>query len=144
MEIPEKLTFKRNEVIRLTRLEGRVLDYWQKEFGVFDPTVNQVGEKFYTRDDVELILKIKQWMVVERIEKEKVKERIKQEYGPTPGAAKANTQAQAQTHTHADEKIRVRPSGPEVRPVLPDSREKLRIIRQNLQEILTILDKNGK
>jgi len=133
MDIPDKLTFKQNEVIRLTRLEGRVLDYWQTEFGGFEPMVNPVGEKFYTRDDVELILKIKQWMVVERIEKEKVKEKIKQEYGHDRRRAKANI--------HAHEEVQVRPSGPEVRQV---PLEKLRIIRQNLQEILTILDKNDK
>jgi DNA-binding transcriptional MerR regulator len=137
INIPDKLAFKRNEVIKLTKLEGRVLDYWQREFGAFAPTVNQTGEKFYSRKDVELILKIKHWMVVERIEKSKVKEKIKQEY-EEGGVNTANILG-----TGSDENANpVRTV--EIKQVSRDFRDKLRIIRQNLQEILTILDKNDK
>ena len=137
IHIPDKLAFKQIEVIKLTKLEGRVLDYWQREFGGFTPTVNQTGEKFYSRKDVELILKIKHWMVVERIEKLKVKEKIKQEFeGEVVNAANIPGSGENKGAN----------SGPavELRQVPRDYRDKLRIIRQNLQEILTILDKNDK
>ncbi len=56
--IPEKLTFKRKEVMQMAKLDGRVLDYWEKEFCAFVPVINQSGEKFYSRRDVEVILSI--------------------------------------------------------------------------------------
>jgi DNA-binding transcriptional MerR regulator len=138
INIPDKLAFKRNEVIKLTKLEGRVLDYWEKEFGGFVPTVNQTGEKFYSRKDVELILKIKHWMVVERIEKLKVKEKIKQEcegWGVKAADAAAGS---------VDNKGPNSAGAVELKQMPRDFRDKLRIIRQNLQEILTILDKSDK
>lgn len=46
--IPEKLTFRRKEVMQLAKVDGRVLDYWEKEFTAFTPIINQSGEKFYT------------------------------------------------------------------------------------------------
>ena len=137
INIPDKLAFKRNEVIKLTKLEGRVLDYWEREFGSFAPTVNQTGEKFYSRKDVELILKIKHWMVVERIEKSKVKEKIKQEC--EGGGVNAGNVPGSGNNKGANSVGTV-----ELKQVPRDFRDKLRIIRQNLQEILTILDKNDK
>ncbi|HSQ35811.1 MAG TPA: MerR family transcriptional regulator, partial [Candidatus Binatia bacterium] len=61
-KLSEQLTFKRKEVMQLAKLDGRVLDYWQQEFAAFSPITNQSGEKFYSRRDVEIILKIKEWL----------------------------------------------------------------------------------
>ena len=127
MNIPDKLTFKRTEVIKLTKLDGRVLDYWQKEFGVFAPMVNKSGDQFYTRNDVELILKIKQWLVVEKIEKSKIKELLK-----TDRETLGTFNDRANTTAVLDEEEKNIPG------------KKLKIIKDQLQEILTILDKNDK
>ncbi|UCH92983.1 MAG: MerR family transcriptional regulator [Candidatus Aminicenantes bacterium] len=127
MDIPDKLTFKRTEVIKLTKLDGKVIDYWQKEFGRFAPTVNQTGEQFYTKKDVELILKIKQWLIVEKIEKSKIKEMLNREPDiPGVNSEKINNN---------------RDFGAEIQNIPLD---KLKIIKHHLQEILTILDKNDK
>ena len=77
-EIPDRLTFKRKEVIRITKLDGKVLDYWENEFVTLSPVVNKTGEKFYTKKDIELILNIKQWFILERKPKEEVKEMLGQ------------------------------------------------------------------
>jgi DNA-binding transcriptional MerR regulator len=127
MDIPDKLTFKRQEVIRLTKLDGKVIDYWQREFGGFAPTINKMGDQFYTRNDVQLILKIKQWMIVEKIEKSKIKNLLITELGfsgtySEGNSNNANFEAKAQN--------------------IP--KDKLKIIKRHLQEILTILDKNDK
>jgi DNA-binding transcriptional MerR regulator len=137
INIPDKLAFKRNEVIKLTKLEGRVLDYWQKEFGGFVPTVNQTGEIFYSRQGVELILKIKHWMVVERIEKSKVKEKIKQE---SEGRGVNAADVPGSSENEGSNPV----PAVKLKQMPQDFQDKLRIIRENLQEILTILDKNGK
>ncbi len=127
MNIPDKLTFKRTEVIKLTKLEGKVLDFWQKEFGVFAPIVNKTGDQFYTRHDVELIFKIKQWLIAEKIDKTKIKEWLKEEqWNPGELGEKPNG--------NGDFGKRV-PNFP------PD---KIKIIKLQLQDILTILEKHDK
>ena len=119
--LPDKLTFKRIEVTRLTRLDGKVIDFWEKEFGGIVPVVNQMGEKFYTRRDVELILMIKQLMIVEKVDKSKIKKIIAESGGNSvENPLEKGTEGKK-----------------------PDA-GKLKIIRSGLEEILTILDKNGK
>jgi DNA-binding transcriptional MerR regulator len=116
-KIPDKLTFKRKEAINITSLDGKVLDYWEKEFGVINPVINKVGEKFYTRRDIEVIFKIKQLLIVEKLEKSRIKEIIKNDYG------NYNDNITDSTKMSAD---------------------KLKTIKTSLKEILTIIDKNGK
>lgn len=125
MNMPDKLIFKRSEVIKITRLDGKVIDYWQREFGGFSPTTNQLGELFYSKNDVELILKIKQWMVEEKIEKSQVKEMLK-------GQVEVEMPEKELYENDIEENFK------------KISAENLKIIRKNLQDILTILDKNGK
>ncbi|MCK4760966.1 MAG: MerR family transcriptional regulator [Candidatus Aminicenantes bacterium] len=121
LRIPDKLTFKRSETVKIAKLEGKVIDYWEKEFGGFNPVVNKLGEKFYTKKDIETILKIKHWLIVEK----KGKEEIKTSLGAGPGDYE-----EQKTHSPAAVK-----EG-------KNNREILKIIKSNLQEILTILDKN--
>jgi DNA-binding transcriptional MerR regulator len=117
--IPEKLTFRRKEVMQLAKLDGRVLDYWEKEFTAFTPVTNQSGEKFYTRRDVEIIMKIKEWLSHDKCDKNKIKDLLLQNFGecdnsqhaPTPGAL---------------------------------NQEKVKRIRRDLNEILTLLAKDDK
>ena len=127
MDIPDKLTFKRQEVIRLTRLDGKVIDYWQREFGGFAPTINKMGDQFYTRNDVQMILKIKQWLIVEKIEKSKIKNLLQAELG-VPGTYSEGNSNNANFAAETQN--------------IP--KDKLKIIKHHLQEILTILDKNDK
>jgi len=125
LNIPDKITFRRSEVIKISRLEGRVLDYWQEEFGVFKATVNPMGEIFYSRQALEIILKIKQWMIEENISKSKVKEML---------SKTQNSIITPETSTDADVEEKI----------LQIPEEKLKIIRKSLQDILTILEKNDK
>ena len=120
-KIPDKLTFKRAEVIRITKLDGKVIDYWEREFGGIIPVLNKLGEKFYTRQDVELILKIKQLMIIEKMEKSRVKEIIGEGGG----------------------RLIEKSVDKEVENKKIDS-DKLKNIKSGLKEILTILKKNGK
>ena len=116
-KIPDKLTFKRKETINITSLDGKVLDYWEKEFGVINPVINKVGEKFYTRRDIEVILKIKQLLIVEKLGKSRIKKIIKNGYGNYNENINDSTKL---------------------------STDKLKTIKTSLKEILTIIDKNGK
>jgi len=118
-KIPDKLTFKRKEVMQLSRLDGRVLDYWEKEFAAFAPVVNQSGEKFYSRRDVEVILLVKQWLIIEKRDKGQIRDLLLQQFGDLGGS---------QSPASAE-------------PVNP---EKLQKIRRGLKEILTLLAKDDK
>ena len=117
-KIPDKLTFRRKDVMQLAKLDGRVLDYWEKEFAAFVPVVNKSGDKFYSRRDVEVILAIKQWLIKEKREKGQIKNLLLQHFGDL-----ADGQAASQE---------------------PPNPEKLRKLRRGLDEILTLLAKDDK
>ncbi len=117
--IPEKLTFRRKEVMQLAKLDGRVLDYWQKEFKAFAPITNQSGEIFYSRHDVEIILKIKEWLSHDQYDKNKIKEMLRQDFGALDFGRKESESGSI-------------------------SQEKVKRIRRGLDEILTLLAKDDK
>ena len=74
--LPDKQHFRREEVEIITRLEGRVLDYWEKEFQTIQPRTGSSGEKVYSREDVETILRVKEWLIQDRLGKEEVRRRL--------------------------------------------------------------------
>jgi len=117
--IPEKLTFRRKEIMQLAKLDGRVLDYWEKEFNAFSPITNQSGEKFYSRRDVEIILKIKEWLSRDKHDKSKIKELLLQNFNELDNSQKTPLAGSL-------------------------SREKVKRIRRGLDEILTLLAKDDK
>lgn len=119
VKLPDKLTFKRREVVQLTKLDGRVLDYWESEFGGFIPVMNESGDKFYSRRDVEHILKIKRLLLEEKVEKSRLRELL-----------------QVDTPSNISRPETVGNGKP-----WPEKRE---IIKRHLQEILTLLNKRGK
>jgi len=120
-KIPDRLTFKRNEVKKITRLDGKVIDYWEKEFGGLNPVLNKLGEKFYTKKDIEIILTIKKMLIGERKSKEEIRKYIKENVLSPDEQKAVNSQ---------NERI--------------FDRDTFNLIRKGLQEILTILDKHGK
>jgi DNA-binding transcriptional MerR regulator len=117
--IPEKITFRRKEVMQLAKLDGRVLDYWEKEFTAFTPVTNQSGEKFYSHRDVEVIMKIKDWLSRDKCDKSKIKEMLMQDFGEIDNSQQAPPKGRI-------------------------DREKVKRIRRGLDEILTLLAKDGK
>ncbi len=123
IKIPDKLTFKRKEVMQLAKLDGRVFDYWQTEFCALAPVVNQSGETFYSRRDVEVIFAIKQWLIQEKRDKGLIPDLLLRHFGdlaaPPAAAAEAPPRDAAASAT-------------------------LRKIRRELNEILTLLAKDDK
>ena len=119
-QIPDKLTFKKREVINITRLDGKVLDYWEKEFDVISPVINRNGEKFFSRKDIEAIIRIKELLMVEKRSREDTKALLLEEFqnGIVP--------------EKKEDKRGGRPS--------PD----LSSVKEGLKEILTLIDKDDK
>ena len=54
-----KKYFKIREVCEETGLESHVLRFWETEFAQLKPRKNNSGHRTYTREDIDLILKIK-------------------------------------------------------------------------------------
>jgi DNA-binding transcriptional MerR regulator len=73
--IPDKKEFKRIEVEGLTSLSGKVLDFWEKEFRAFSP-LEKKGDRYYLYKDVLVILKIKQYFTVDRLNKNEILEKL--------------------------------------------------------------------
>lgn len=114
--LPDRDRFTRRDVERLLRLDGRVLDFWEREFDTLSPGRGDAGEKIYSRRDVEALIHIKHWLVEERLDKNEVRSRLKNE--------------------------EMEASETPIRPGEPRRKVPLGEVRAGLREILTILEKN--
>ncbi len=121
LKYSNKLVFKRSEVIKITKLDGKVLDFWEREFKVYKASENKNGDKFYSRDDVEKILLIKKYLIEEKLRKEEVKKRLG-----------SNENLNSEENKLNNKKVDI------------NNKKFLSQIKKELKEILTLLDKNDK
>src|SRR5262245_43452620 len=130
-QIPNKLFFKIGEVCEITDTQPYVLRYWESEFPSLAPAKNSSGQRIYRRRDIETVLRIKQLLYEEGFTIAGAKKRLETEMagrtdsGPvvTPSAAMVGD-----TPTPKDDK----------------GRQALLEVREQLREILTLLDRNGR
>jgi len=59
LTIPDKLYFKIGEVATLTKVKPHVLRYWETEFKELTPSKSRKQQRLYTREDIELVLRLK-------------------------------------------------------------------------------------
>ena len=64
--IPEKLFFKIGEVCELIKVQPHVLRYWETEFPMLAPEKNRAGQRVYRRKDVEMVLRIRDLLYEEK------------------------------------------------------------------------------
>jgi DNA-binding transcriptional MerR regulator len=128
-KVPNKLFFKIGEVCEITDTQPYVLRYWESEFPALAPAKNSSGQRIYRRRDIDTVLRIKQLLYEEGFTIAGAKKRLESELAgrvdtPIPkGALPEDTPDPA-----------VEQSG----------RTALRQVRDQLREILTLLDRNGK
>lgn len=77
--IPDKEEFKINEVCELTGVKPFVLRYWEQEFPELAPAKQPGGQRVYRREDVELVLRIKQLLYEEQFTVAGAKKRLAEE-----------------------------------------------------------------
>ncbi len=136
-QIPNKLFFKIGEVCEITDTQPYVLRYWESEFAVLAPAKNSSGQRIYRRKDIETVLRIKQLLYDEGFTIAGAKKRLEAELagrGPTP-VSMANAPA-AVAATQPDPQASPPPSDDKTREILLEMREQLR-------ELLTLLDQGG-
>lgn len=77
IEIPNKSSFKINEVCALTGVKSYVLRFWESEFSEIAPMVSSSGEKLYEYRDIETILVIKKLLFEDKLTIERAKAQMK-------------------------------------------------------------------
>src|SRR5215510_6646400 len=129
-QIPNKLFFKIGEVCEITDTQPYVLRYWESEFPALAPAKNSSGQRIYRRRDIETILRIKQLLYDEGFTIAGAKKRLEVELSgraETPGSITPSSVAAEAAPTGAD-----------------PTRAALREVRDQLREILTLLDRNDR
>lgn len=77
IEIPNKSSFKINEVCALTGVKSYVLRFWESEFTEIAPMVSSSGQKLYEHRDIEAILLIKKLLFEDKMTIERAKAEMK-------------------------------------------------------------------
>lgn len=77
IEIPNKSSFKINEVCALTGVKSYVLRFWESEFTEIAPLVSSSGQKLYEHRDIEAILLIKKLLFDDKFTIERAKFEMK-------------------------------------------------------------------
>lgn len=77
IEIPNKSSFKINEVCALTGVKSYVLRFWESEFAEIAPMTSSSGQKLYEHRDIEAILLIKKLLFEDKMTIERAKAEMK-------------------------------------------------------------------
>jgi DNA-binding transcriptional MerR regulator len=96
IEIPNKSTFKINEVCALTGVKSYVLRFWESEFPEISPITSSSGVKLYEHRDIEAILLIKKLLFEDKLSVEKAKALIKTSFPPIDLVEKEFDQSSAE------------------------------------------------
>jgi DNA-binding transcriptional MerR regulator len=126
-KIPNKLFFKIGEVCEITDTQPYVLRYWESEFPALAPAKNTSGQRIYRRRDIETVLRIKQLLYEEGFTIAGAKKRLEMEMAgrqPTPSSAP--------------------PGGNGGDGKGEATKQAIHEIRDQLREILTLLDRNDR
>lgn len=144
--IPEKIYFRIGEVSLLAKLPSYVLRFWETEFPQLKPMKSSTGQRMYRRRDVEYVVQIRKLLYEdgftiagarEKLREETRSSRLQKQLAPQLLSASSDqnlsgTLNQAQTGAQA-----ALPFPPQANGV--QRKEKLRHVRQQLREVLTLL-----
>src|SRR6266550_9644770 len=136
-KIPNKLFFKIGDVCEITDTQPYVLRYWESEFPALAPAKNTSGQRIYRRRDIETVLRIKQLLYEEGFTIAGAKKRLEAEMAgrvetPLPPGEAAAAAAAAAANT------------PSPDPAASERVAALRQVREQLREILTLLERNDR
>jgi DNA-binding transcriptional MerR regulator len=127
-KIPNKLFFKIGEVCEITDTQPYVLRYWESEFPALAPAKNSSGQRIYRRRDIETVLRIKQLLYEEGFTIAGAKKRLEAEMaGRVETPQPANETTGAPPETNGSDRVAA-----------------LRQVREQLREILTLLERNDR
>ena len=88
--IPQKASYRVNEVCQYTDTQPYVLRFWESEFPQLKPAKSRTGQSVYSRDDLELVLRIKRLLNDEEHSISDARRLLEQD-GPEAAGPKAGT-----------------------------------------------------
>ncbi|HPW19108.1 MAG TPA: MerR family transcriptional regulator [Candidatus Aminicenantes bacterium] len=83
----DKLVFKVDEVCRLTGVDAATLAAWEEDFPFLSAGLTGSGEKFFRRQDVAVIGRIRELAASNTLTKAGIKRRVEEEFGLAPAHA---------------------------------------------------------
>jgi len=86
-EIPNKLFYKIGEVCQYTDTQPYVLRFWESEFPLLAPDKNRSGQRIYSREDIDLVFRIKVLLYDEEYTIAGARKRLEQEDSGEPEKA---------------------------------------------------------
>lgn len=108
--IPQKSSFKFQELTPITGVKPYVIRFWETEFPEISPISSENGQKIYARKDVEAILKIKKLLFEDKLTIQEAKAKLYGEQGSVTEVheheeevqveAKASTESQVRPHLY--------------------------------------------
>lgn len=166
--IPEKLFFKIGEVCEITGVQAHVLRYWESEFPTLAPQKNRAGQRTYRKRDVEMVLRVKELLYEDQYTIAGAKKKLTSEIRGasklkvvTPDM-NASTVAAEETATDITMRGAAQPSQTQVvtpalaassyasdeetmlsetqTPLTDERRAALRRLREQMRELLALLD----
>jgi DNA-binding transcriptional MerR regulator len=143
VSIPDKLYFRIGDVARLCSLPAYVLRFWETEFPQLKPNKGGTGQRLYRKRDVEMVLEIKHLLYDEgftiagarRLLTEK-----RRSGGDSTVAAPLST-----TEKDSDLKAKsISKTGQAASPKPVPSQHKIKALRDEMRELLTLLGSDQK
>jgi DNA-binding transcriptional MerR regulator len=123
-EIPNKLFYKIGEVCQYTDTQPYVLRFWESEFPTLAPQKNRSGQRIYSREDIELVIKIKQLLYDEEYTIAGARKKLEheesggaQESAPPKGPKRRRGSAKADIHAMRQRAAREEPRSEHVPPL---------------------------
>ncbi len=74
--LPDKLFYKIGEVAEVAGVRTSVLRFWESEFSFLKPIKSSSGQRLYSKDEVDLVLQVRNLLYEEKFTIEGVKKRI--------------------------------------------------------------------
>jgi DNA-binding transcriptional MerR regulator len=101
-QIPDKPSYRANEVCQYADVQPYVLRFWESEFPQLRPSKGRSGQVLYSREDLELVLRIKKLLDAEEHTIADARRLLEQDAGATgrragasPARAKPRQKAEA-------------------------------------------------
>jgi DNA-binding transcriptional MerR regulator len=125
--VPNKLYYKIGDVCEIVGVEPHVLRYWETEFPDLSPPKNRSGQRTYRPKDVELLLRIKKLLYVDGFTIAGARKQLASGKGIEPAEPAASSE-------HRRSKKRSK-------QVQKPRADRISMVRQELENILTLLDR---
>jgi DNA-binding transcriptional MerR regulator len=125
----EKRLYKIGEVCRIADVQPYVLRYWETEFASLAPNKSGGGQRLYTQREIDIVLRIKQLLYSEGFTIAGAKKKLDAEaVEPAAAPVTAAPRETAEEHVAAVQRS-------------DDARKALLEVRQQLNDILAMLDR---